>query len=70
MMNIIMHHKHGIRQNVKAVCCRGWGGREDIMAAEQTGRKARVMELDPHYCDVIIKRWEDLTGRKAEKVVG
>ena len=36
-----------------------------IMAAEQIGRKARCMELDPKYCDVIIKRWEDYTGKKA-----
>ena len=27
-----------------------------------------MMELDPHYCDVIIKRWEDYTGKKAELV--
>ena len=36
-----------------------------IMAAEQLGRCARLMELDPHYCDVIIKRWEDFTGQEA-----
>lgn len=40
-----------------------------LMACEQLGRKCRMMELDPHYCDVIIKRWEDFTGRKAERVV-
>ena len=27
-----------------------------------------MMELDPHYCDIILARWEKLTGRKAEKV--
>ena len=26
------------------------------------------MELDPHYCDVIVKRWEEFTGKKAERV--
>ena len=44
------------------------GSGTTIMAAEQLGRKAYCMELDPHYCDVIIKRWEAFTGRKAERV--
>jgi len=42
------------------------GSGTTMIAAEQTGRKCLMMELDPHYCDVIIKRWEDFTGRKAE----
>ena len=37
-----------------------------IIAAENTGRRARVVELDPKYCDVIVKRWENLTGKTAE----
>lgn len=41
-----------------------------MIACEQLGRKAYMMELEPVYCDVIIQRWENLTGRKAEKVVG
>jgi site-specific DNA-methyltransferase (adenine-specific) len=40
------------------------------IACEQLGRKCRMMELDPHYCDVIIARWEKLTGEKAVKVEG
>lgn len=44
------------------------GSGTTIIAAEEMGRKACVMEYDPHYCDVIIKRWEDQTGRKAELV--
>ena len=36
-----------------------------LIAAEKTNRMARLMELDPKYCDVIINRWETLTGRKA-----
>lgn len=44
------------------------GSGTTIIACEQLGREARVMELDPHYCDVIIKRWEDFTGKKAERV--
>ncbi|MCD8312684.1 MAG: site-specific DNA-methyltransferase [Bacteroidales bacterium] len=39
-----------------------------IVAAEQLGRRCRMMELDPHYCDVIISRWEKLTGREAVRV--
>jgi DNA modification methylase len=39
-----------------------------LIAAEQLGRKCYMMELDPHYCDVIIARWEKLTGNKAEKL--
>jgi site-specific DNA-methyltransferase (adenine-specific) len=41
------------------------GSGTTIIAAERLGRKARVMELDPAYCDVIVKRWEDFTGQTA-----
>lgn len=46
------------------------GSGTTLIACEQMGRKARLMELDPHYCDVIIQRWEDLTGKKAELIEG
>ena len=36
-----------------------------LLAAERTGRQARLMELDPHYCDVILYRWEQQTGKTA-----
>lgn len=39
-----------------------------MMACEQLGRKARLMEFDPHYCDVIIARWEKFTNKKAIKL--
>lgn len=39
-----------------------------IVACEQNGRIAYSMELDEHYCDVIIQRWENLTGNKAERI--
>lgn len=42
------------------------GSGTTLIACEQTGRRCRMMEMDPRYCDVIIARWESLTGRKAE----
>ena len=41
------------------------GSGSTVMACEQTGRNCYTMELDPKYCDVIIKRWEKFTGEKA-----
>lgn len=44
------------------------GSGTTLIAAEQLNRNAFLMELDPHYCDVIIARWEKLTGEKAVKI--
>ncbi|MBB6193201.1 site-specific DNA-methyltransferase (adenine-specific) [Sphingobium wenxiniae] len=41
------------------------GSGTTLIAAEMNGRIARLMELDPRYCDVIIKRWQDFTGQAA-----
>lgn len=41
------------------------GSGTTVIACEQNGRAAYVMEYDPRYCDVIVKRWENLTGEKA-----
>ena len=46
------------------------GSGSTLIACEKTGRKCRMMELDPRYIDVIIKRWEDFTGKKAELIDG
>jgi DNA modification methylase len=43
------------------------GSGSTLIAAEQTGRHAFVMELDPLYCDVIVQRWQNFTGRQAER---
>lgn len=46
------------------------GSGSTLLAAERTGRRARIIEIDPHYCDVIIYRWEQQTGKKAVCVEG
>ena len=47
--------------------CFGGSG-STLMACEQLNRKCYMCELDEHYCDVIIQRWENLTGQKAVKL--
>jgi len=44
------------------------GSGTTLIAAERIQRQARLVELDPKYCDVIVKRWEDFTGNKAKLV--
>lgn len=46
------------------------GSGSTLIACEQLGRKCYMCELDPHYVDVIVERWENLTGRKAVKQNG
>lgn len=48
------------------ICIDGFGGSGTlILAAERTRRRARVIELEPKYCDVAVRRWEEMTGREA-----
>lgn len=42
------------------------GSGSTLIACEKTNRKCFMMELDPHYCDVIVARWEKFTGQKAK----
>lgn len=51
------------KQDIILDCFGGSGS--TLIACEQTGRKGYLCELDPHYCDVIVQRWERLTGRRA-----
>jgi DNA modification methylase len=44
------------------------GSGTTLIACERTGRTCMAMELDPGYCDVVVRRWEEFTGRKAERV--
>ena len=46
------------------------GSGSTLIACEQLNRKCYMMELDPHYIDVIIQRWENFTGQKAVKIEG
>ena len=59
--------KNSMRQ--KEVCLDLFGGSgSTLIACEQLNRICYMMEYDPIYCDVIIKRWEDLTGKKAVRL--
>jgi len=56
-----------ISSNANSIVMDFFGGSGSTMiACEKLGRYSRLMELDPKYCDVIVKRWEDFTGKKAE----
>ena len=46
------------------------GSGSTMIACEQLNRNCYMMELDPYYCQVIINRWEEFTGKKAEKIGG
>ena len=46
------------------------GSGTTLIASEKTNRKCYGLELDPHYCDVIVKRWEDYTGKQADRIRG
>ena len=43
------------------------GSGSTLLACEKLNRKSHILELDPKFCDVIIQRWEDFTGKKAIK---
>ena len=44
------------------------GSGTTLIACEKLKRTCYGIEIDPHYCDVILQRWEDFTGKKAKKV--
>ncbi len=52
-------------KEVKSVLDLFGGSGSTLMACEKTNRTCYIMEFEPHYCDVIVKRWEDFTGKKA-----
>lgn len=62
----ILENQIKIASNVNSPILDLFGGSgSTLIACEKTKRLARLMELDPKYCDVIIKRWQDYTGKKA-----
>jgi DNA modification methylase len=44
------------------------GSGSTLIACEQIGRTASLVELDPGYCDVIANRWQEFTGNQAERI--
>ncbi len=46
------------------------GSGSTLIAAEQTGRRAYLVEIDPLYTDVVVERWQKFTGNKAERIAG
>lgn len=56
--------------NKKIVLDMFGGSGSTLIACEKQNKKARLVELEPKYCDVIVKRWEDFTGKKAELLNG
>lgn len=52
----------------KAVLDLFGGSGSTLIACEKTSRKCLMMEIDPQYCDIIVKRWEDFTGKKAQRL--
>ena len=59
--------EHTTNKNANVLDLFGGSG-STLIACEQTNRKCFMMELDEHYCEVIIQRWESLTGKKAELI--
>ena len=58
---------HGSRKD--DIIYDGFGGSgSTLIACEKTNRKCYMMEIDPEYCSVILERWENLTGKKTEKI--
>mgnify|MGYP000927918717 CR=1 FL=1 len=60
----ITHYSHK-KQNILDLF---GGSGTTLIASEQLERNCFMMELNPHFCDIIIKRFEDFTGKKAEKI--
>ena len=52
------------------VCDPFCGSGTTLIAAEKLGRRCYGMEIEPRYCDVIVERWQQFTGKKAKRIRG
>ncbi len=61
-----------LQQYEKCAVVADWygGSGSTLIACEKLGRRCYMMEIDEHYCDVIIQRWQNFTGKKAELING
>ena len=59
--------RHGSKYKDKVIDLFGGSG-STLIACEKNNRNCYMMELDPKYCDVVVKRWEEFTGKKAELI--
>ena len=66
-VGVAVHFICGLSQAQSLIYEPFCGSGTTLIAAEQLGRKCYGMEISPAYCDVIVKRWETLTGKKAER---
>lgn len=69
-VDLILKLIHNSSQKGEVVLDLFGGSGSTLIACEKSGRKAHLMELDPGYCDVIVERWEKLTGQKGKKIHG
>lgn len=66
-VELVEHHLKNSTKRGDIVLDLFAGSGSTLVAAHQLERRGRAVELDPHYCDVILARWERLTGKKAER---
>ena len=66
-MQVLRTPQHSSRHGEHVLDLFGGSG-STLIAAQQSGRREFLMELDTLYCDVIVQRWEQFTGQKAKRV--
>ena len=67
-VELIRRHIENSSNHGQGVLDQFAGSGSTLIAAEQTGRNALLMEIDPKFADVIVQRWEQFTGKKAQRV--